>query len=56
MLNFTSQTVNFSEILLLIADAGLILATLWTVLSGAEYIISALPLFQKEPESNTSQA
>jgi CDP-diacylglycerol--glycerol-3-phosphate 3-phosphatidyltransferase len=55
-LNFTSQTVNFSEILLLIADAGLILATLWTVLSGAEYIISALPLFQKEPESNTSQA
>ena len=57
MLNFTSQTVNFSEILLLIADAGLILATLWTVLSGAEYVISALPLLlQKEPESNSQQA
>jgi len=51
VLNFTSQTVNFSEILLLLADAGLILATIWTVLSGAEYMISALPLFQKEPET-----
>jgi CDP-diacylglycerol--glycerol-3-phosphate 3-phosphatidyltransferase len=51
MLNFTSQTVNFSEILLLLADVGLILATIWTVLSGAEYMISALPLFQKEPET-----
>jgi CDP-diacylglycerol--glycerol-3-phosphate 3-phosphatidyltransferase len=50
MLHFTSQTVNFSNILLLIADAGLILATLWTALSGAEYMIGALPLFQKEPE------
>jgi len=51
MLNFTSQTVNFSEILLLLADAGLILATIWTVLSGEEYMISALPLFQKEPQT-----
>ncbi len=48
MLHFTSQTVNLSNILLLVADAGLILATLWTALSGAEYMISALPLFQKE--------
>jgi len=56
MLNFTNQTVNFSEILLLLADAGLILAALWTVLSGAEYIISALPLFQKEQETNPLKA
>lgn len=56
MLNFTSQTVNFSEILLLLADVGLILATLWTVLSGTEYIISALPLFRKEQESNSQKA
>src|SRR5437763_4862273 len=48
MLHFTAQTVNFSNILLLVADAGLILATLWTALTGAEYMISALPLFQKE--------
>ena len=52
MLHFTSQTVNFSNILLLVADVGLILATLWTVLSGAEYMISALPLFQKEKNEN----
>src|SRR5712691_11406842 len=55
MLHFTSQTQNFAEILLLVADAGLILATLWTALSGAEYLISALPLFQKEKEENNAQ-
>src|SRR5579859_4210011 len=54
MLHFTSQTVNFSEILLLLADAGLILATLWTALSGAEYMLSARPIFQKEPAENNS--
>ncbi|MFL5628194.1 MAG: CDP-diacylglycerol--glycerol-3-phosphate 3-phosphatidyltransferase [Ktedonobacteraceae bacterium] len=53
MLNFNSATVNFSEILLLVADAGLLLATLWTVLSGAEYMISARPLFQKEGEGKS---
>ena len=56
MLNFNSATVNFPEILLLLADAGLVLAALWTVLSGAEYMISALPLFQKEREANPLQA
>jgi CDP-diacylglycerol---glycerol-3-phosphate 3-phosphatidyltransferase len=50
-LTFSSQTMNIPELLLLIADAGLLLATLWTVLSGIEYMISALPLFQKEQES-----
>src|SRR5256714_2787257 len=55
MLHFTSQRVTFSNILLLVADAGLILATLWTALSGAEYMISALPLFQKEKEENNPQ-
>ena len=53
MLHFTSQTLNFAEILLLVADVGLILAVLWTALSGAEYMISALPLFQKEEEGST---
>ena len=55
MLHFTSQTVSFSNILLLVADAGLILATLWTTLSGAEYMISAWPFFQKEKEENNPQ-
>ncbi len=56
MLNFNSATVNFPDILLLLADAGLVLAALWTVLSGAEYMISALPLFQKGGEANPLQA
>ena len=56
MLNFNSATVNFPDILLLLADAGLVLAALWTVLSGAEYMISALPIFQKEREANPLQA
>ena len=56
MLNFNSATLNFPEILLLLADAGLVLAALWTVLSGAEYIINALPLFQKEREANPLKA
>jgi len=53
MLIFNSQTVKPGEILLLIADGGLILAALWTALSGIEYMISALPLFQKEQETTT---
>lgn len=56
MLVFNKNTLTVSEIMLLVADVGLILAVIWTALSGAEYIISALPLFQKEPESSTLQA
>jgi len=56
MLNFNSATVNFPDILLLLADVGLVLAALWTVRSGAEYMISALPIFQKEREANPLQA
>ncbi|GAC1350286.1 MAG: CDP-alcohol phosphatidyltransferase family protein [Ktedonobacteraceae bacterium] len=57
MLRFTSQTLNAGEILLLVGEAGLILAMIWTALSGVEYMISALPLFQKEQEgSNTLNA
>lgn len=57
MLSFTSQTLNTGEILLLVGEAGLILAVLWTALSGIEYMFSALPLFQGEQEgSNTHNA
>lgn len=55
MLTFNSHTVNASELLLLLADVLLILAVIWTAFSGIEYMIGALPLFQKE-ETNTSQA
>lgn len=56
MLAFNKNTLTVSEIMLLVADVGLILAVIWTAFSGAEYIISALPLFQKEPGSSTLQA
>ena len=56
MLAFNNNTLTVREIMLLVADVGLILAVIWTAFSGAEYIISALPLFQKEPESSTLQA
>ena len=48
MLTFNSQTVNISEILLLIADCLMILATIWTIFSGIEYMLGALPIFRQE--------
>lgn len=55
MLNFTEQTTNFAEILLLVGDGLIILATIWTIFSGIEYLIGALPVFrgkgrQEEPQ------
>jgi CDP-diacylglycerol--glycerol-3-phosphate 3-phosphatidyltransferase len=48
MLTFNSQTVNASEILLLIGDCLMILATIWTIFSGIEYMVGALPIFREE--------
>ena len=48
MLNFNSQTLTIPNILLLVSDVLLILATIWTIFSGVEYMIGALPLFQNE--------
>ena len=39
---------NSSEILLLVADILVILATIWTVFSGIEYLIEARWLFQQD--------
>ena len=55
MLTFNSNTVNAPEIMLLIADCGIILAAIWTVFSGVEYMISGLPVLQKE-ETKTIKA
>jgi CDP-diacylglycerol---glycerol-3-phosphate 3-phosphatidyltransferase len=55
MLTFSSSTVNTPEIMLLVADCGIILAAIWTVFSGAEYLISGLPVLRKE-EASTSKA
>ena len=54
-LNFNSQTVTLPNLLLLIADVLLIVATIWTIFSGVEYMIGAAPVFQKE-QTNPSQA
>jgi CDP-diacylglycerol---glycerol-3-phosphate 3-phosphatidyltransferase len=45
---FNSQTVNVAEIMLLISDALLLVAVFWTIMSGIEYFIGALPLLQSE--------
>ncbi len=47
MLLFNSQTLTIPELMQLLADVLLILATIWTVFSGVEYTIGALPLFQQ---------
>jgi hypothetical protein len=55
VLTFNSQTLIPSELLLLLADGLIILATIWTLLSGIEYMIGALPIFQTErQETKTS--
>src|SRR5947209_1440740 len=48
MLTFNSQTVNAAELLLLLSNILLIVAVIWTAFSGIDYTIGALPLFQKE--------
>src|SRR6266852_220400 len=54
MLVFNSQTLNLPDILLLTADVLLLVAVFWTIMSGVEYFISALPLFQPGREPNTA--
>lgn len=56
MLTFNSQTLVANELLLLTADVLLILAVIWTVFSGIEYTINALPIFQNEQETEGSHA
>jgi CDP-diacylglycerol---glycerol-3-phosphate 3-phosphatidyltransferase len=45
-LNFNNPMLNIGDYLLLVADALMILATIWTVLSGIEYTRGALPLLE----------
>jgi CDP-diacylglycerol--glycerol-3-phosphate 3-phosphatidyltransferase len=51
---FNSQTLNLAELMLLAADALLLVAVFWTIMSGIEYFIGALPLLQPEGEVNTT--
>jgi CDP-diacylglycerol--glycerol-3-phosphate 3-phosphatidyltransferase len=55
MLAFNSSTVNAPNIMLLVADIGIILAAIWTIFSGVEYLIDGWPVLRKE-EAKPSQA
>ena len=48
MLNFNSQTLNGGELLLLVSDCLMILAAIWTIFSGIEYMLGAMPIFRQE--------
>ncbi|GHO43598.1 CDP-diacylglycerol--glycerol-3-phosphate 3-phosphatidyltransferase [Ktedonospora formicarum] len=52
MLTFDSQTLVFNELLLLVGDVLLILATIWTIFSGIEYTVGALPIFRTEAKKD----
>jgi len=47
-LTLNNQTMSGSDILLRVADVLVILATIWTIFSGIEYLIGARWLFQQD--------
>lgn len=51
MLVFNSQTLAGNELLLLLAEILIVLATLWTAFSGIEYMVSAFPLFRDSKQA-----
>ena len=53
MLTLNNQTMSGGEILLLVADGLVILATIWTILSGIEYLIGARWLFQEDKKEQS---
>jgi CDP-diacylglycerol--glycerol-3-phosphate 3-phosphatidyltransferase len=53
---FNSHTLQVGQVMLLVADVLLLLGTLWTIISGAEYMIGARPLFRNKPETSPTQA
>jgi len=54
MLVFNSQALNVADIMLLVSDVLLLVAVFWTIMSGIEYFVGALPLFRTEHEANTT--
>ncbi|HWS83798.1 MAG TPA: CDP-diacylglycerol--glycerol-3-phosphate 3-phosphatidyltransferase [Ktedonobacteraceae bacterium] len=53
MLTLNNQTMSGGEILLLVADVLVILATIWTIFSGIEYLIGARWLFQEDKKEQS---
>lgn len=56
MLHFSAQPLSIGDVFLLTADVLLVLAVIWTVLSGAEYLMSAMPLFTNKPQHDAVQS
>lgn len=54
-LNFSNSQVGVGDYLLLIADALMLLAAIWTVLSGVEYTRGAFPLLREKRETAVSK-
>lgn len=50
-----SNLSNVGDYLLLIADALMLLAAIWTILSGIEYLRGALPLLREKPDTAASK-
>ena len=56
MLKFNSNALNVGDFLLLIADVLMVIAVIWTILSGVEYVRGALPLLQEKQDTAVSKA
>jgi len=54
-LSFNSNQLNVGGYLLLVADTLMLLAVIWTVMSGLEYLRGALPLLREKPETAVSK-
>lgn len=54
-LNFSNPQVNVGDYLLLVADALMLLAVIWTILSGFEYFRGALPVLRRQPDRAASR-
>ncbi|HKV58752.1 MAG TPA: CDP-diacylglycerol--glycerol-3-phosphate 3-phosphatidyltransferase [Ktedonobacteraceae bacterium] len=48
-LNFAAPSLYVGDYLLLVADILLVLAVIWTVFSGIEYLVGGWPLLRDEP-------
>jgi hypothetical protein len=55
-LHFNSNALNVGDFLLLIADVLMVIAVIWTILSGVEYVRGALPFLQEKPDTAVSKA
>ncbi|MGH2496049.1 MAG: CDP-diacylglycerol--glycerol-3-phosphate 3-phosphatidyltransferase [Ktedonobacteraceae bacterium] len=53
-LNFAAPSLYVGDYLLLIADILLVLAVIWTVFSGIEYLVGGWPFLRDEPEQKAS--